>query len=185
MKLSEVLRISTAQENFERSQISQVLLEHLASLALWRTSGPAANCPKWEWWVRYRTICYHIKQGEDQTVLQVLVQPVMGGAWWRRNYVQHSTNGLIPLHLTSRMEEIIDFNINQFSCLYLTMFFIPREETWGKSPGPDLSGVLATAKTHANYTGKGWFTGSGRSRMWYRVWCGVMIAMKNMSRSRS
>lgn len=117
----------------------QVVLEHLASLALLRACGPAANCPKWEWGVRYRTVCYHIRLGEDQILLWVLVKPLMGGVWWRRNCVQHSTNGVITLHLTSHMEENIDFNKRQLACLCLTMFFIPCEETCGKSSGPDLS----------------------------------------------
>lgn len=117
-------------------------------------------------------------------MLQVLVQPVRGGVWWRRNYVWRATNGVIPLHLTSHKEEDIDFNKCQFPCLCLTMFFIPYEETHAMSSGPDLSRVLATAKTHANYCGKGWFRSSGRPGTLCRVFFGVMITMKTRSRCR-
>lgn len=63
------------------------------------------------------------------------------------------------------------------------MLFIPCEETCSKSSGHDLSRMLATAKTHTNYSGKGWFRSSGRYGTLYRVCFGVLITMKTVSRS--
>lgn len=161
----------------------QVVLEHLASLALLRACGPAANCPKWEWGVRYRTVCYHISLGEDQILLWVLVKPLMGGVWWRRNCVQHSTNGVITLHLTSHMEENIDLtNVSLPACVWQCSSFLVKKLV--VSLQGLICEVLATAKSHANYSGKGWFRSSGRSGTLNRVCFGVMTSMKTTSWSR-
>lgn len=173
----------TDLENFERSQKASTTWTAGKSCI---TENLWSCCQLSQMRIRsqYRTVCFHIRQGEGQVVIQMLVQPVMGGVWWKRNYVQHSTNGVIPLHLTIHTEVNTDFYKCQFCCLCLTMFFIPYEETCGKSSRPDLSRVLGTAQTHANYNGQGWFRSSSRPGTLCRVCYEVMITMKTKSRSR-
>lgn len=136
---------------FSKYPLLMKILKRIRKESTTWTSGK--SCIMWNFWtccqpsqmrmmsyIRYCLVfSLHIIWGENQTVLQVLLWSVMGGAWGRRNDVQHPRNGVIPLHLTSHMKENTDIHKHQIrDCLCLTTFFIPREQPWGKPPGSDL-----------------------------------------------